>query len=56
MLVAIPFVLTIALMVSSPTYLPMLLEEPIGHKLIAGSFTAMLLGILRIKKIIRIEV
>ena len=55
-LVAIPFVLTIALMVSSPTYLPMLLKEPIGHKLIAGSFTAMLLGIFWIKKIIRIEV
>ncbi len=55
-LVAIPFVLTIALMTTSPEYLPMLLKEPIGHKLIAGAFTAMLLGIFWIKKIIRIEV
>jgi len=55
-LVAIPFVLTIALMASSPTYLPLLLKEPIGHKLIAGSFMAMLVGIFWIKKIIRIQV
>lgn len=55
-LVAIPFVLTIALMVTTPDYLPLLLKEPIGHKLIAASFTAMLLGIFWIRKLIRIEV
>ena len=55
-LVAIPFVLTIALMLTTPDYLPMLLKEPVGHKLIAGAFTAMLLGIFWIRKLIRIEV
>lgn len=55
-LVAIPFVLTIALMLTSPNYLPMLLKEPAGHKLIAAAFVAMLLGIFWIRKIIRIQV
>jgi tight adherence protein B len=54
-LVAIPFVLTVALMLTTPDYLPMLLKEPIGHKLIASAFTAMLLGIFWIRKLIRIE-
>lgn len=55
-LVAIPFVLCIALMLSTPDYLPMLLEEPVGHRLIMAAFVAMLLGIFWIRKIIRIEV
>lgn len=55
-LVAIPFVLTVALMMTSPDYLPMLLGEPIGHQLVMGAFVLMLLGILWIRKIIRIQV
>lgn len=55
-LVAIPFVLTIVLFITSPEYVPMLIKEPLGHKLIGASFFAMLLGIFWIKKIIRIQV
>ena len=55
-LVAIPFVLAIAIIVTSPSYLPVLVNDPIGHKLIIGAFSAMLLGILWIRKIIRIQV
>jgi tight adherence protein B len=55
-LVAIPFVLAIAIIVTSPTYLPVLLNDPLGHKLIIGAFCAMLIGIFWIKKIIRIQV
>ncbi|MCQ4347560.1 type II secretion system F family protein [Pseudomonas stutzeri] len=55
-LVAIPFVLSIGLMLTSPEYLPLLLKEPVGHKLVMGSFFAMLLGIFWIRKIIRIQV
>ncbi|MOA50685.1 hypothetical protein D3C78_1737380 [compost metagenome] len=55
-LVAIPFLLCIGLVVTTPEYLPMLINEPIGHKLIMAAFVAMLLGIFWIKKIIRIQV
>ena len=55
-LVAIPFVLTVVLMLTSPAYVPMLLKEPLGHNLIAVSFVCMLLGIFWIKKVIRIQV
>jgi len=55
-LVAIPFVLCIALMLTTPEYLPMLINEPTGHKLIMAAFVAMLLGIFWIRRIIRIQV
>jgi tight adherence protein B len=55
-LVAIPFVLAIAIVLTSPSYMPVLINDPIGHKLIMFAFGAMLLGILWIRKIIRIQV
>ena len=55
-LVAIPFVLAAAILVTTPTYLPVLINDPTGQKLIIGAFGAMLLGILWIRKIIRIQV
>jgi len=55
-LVAIPFVLAIAIIVTSPSYLPVLVNDPTGHKLIIGAFVAMLVGIFWIKRIIRIQV
>jgi len=55
-LVAIPFVLAIAIIVTSPSYLPVLINDPTGHKLIIGAFVAMLVGIFWIKRIIRIQV
>ncbi|MCY1466213.1 hypothetical protein D9M71_844790 [compost metagenome] len=55
-LVAIPFLLAIAIIVTSPSYLPVLINAPLGHKLIIGAFCAMLVGIFWIRKIIRIQV
>jgi tight adherence protein B len=55
-LVAVPFVLAAAIVLSSPAYLPLLLQEPLGQKLAIAAFVAMLSGILWIRKIIRIQV
>jgi tight adherence protein B len=55
-LVAIPFVLAIAIIITSPSYMPVLINDPVGHKLIIGAFCAMLIGIFWIRKIIRIQV
>ncbi|MNC70343.1 hypothetical protein D3C81_2318540 [compost metagenome] len=55
-LVAIPFVLAAAIVITSPKYMPMLLNDPVGHKLIIGAFCSMLAGIFWIRKIIRIQV
>jgi hypothetical protein len=49
-------VLAIGIVITSPTYMPMLLNDPLGHKLIIGAFCAMLVGIFWIRKIIRIQV
>jgi tight adherence protein B len=55
-LVAVPFVLAIAILLTTPKYMPMLINDPIGNKLIIGAFCAMLIGIFWIRKIIRIQV
>ncbi len=55
-LVSMPFVLAAAIVLSSPTYLPLLFQEPLGQKLVIGAFVAMLIGIFWIRKIIRIQV
>ncbi len=55
-LVSVPFVLFIMITITTPDYLPILLEEPQGRKLIAWGFGIMLLGILWIRRIIRIDV
>lgn len=55
-LVSMPFVLAAAIVFSSPTYLPLLFQEPLGQKLVIGAFVAMLIGIFWIRKIIRIQV
>ncbi len=55
-LVAVPFVLAAAIVLSSPAYLPLLLKEPLGQKLAIAAFVAMLSGIFWIRKIIRIQV
>ncbi|ROM89729.1 type II secretion system F family protein [Pseudomonas brassicacearum] len=55
-LVAIPFVLAALILITTPSYLPVLINDPIGHKLIIGAFCAMLVGIVWIRKIIRIQV
>jgi tight adherence protein B len=55
-LVAIPFVLAVGIVLTTPSYLPVLINDPVGHKLIIGAFGAMVLGIFWIRKIIRIQV
>ncbi|MGE8483577.1 MAG: type II secretion system F family protein [Pseudomonas sp.] len=55
-LVSIPFVLAFGIVLTTPSYMPLLINDPLGHKLIIGAFCAMLIGIFWIKKIIRIQV
>ncbi|MNR36110.1 Bacterial type II secretion system protein F domain protein [compost metagenome] len=55
-LVAIPFVLAGVIVFTTPKYMPLLLNDPVGHKLIIGAFCSMLAGIFWIRKIIRIQV
>ncbi|AZC65240.1 type II secretion system F family protein [Pseudomonas chlororaphis] len=55
-LVAMPFVLAAGIVLSSPTYLPLLINESLGRKMVLGAFVAMLVGIFWIRKIIRIQV
>jgi tight adherence protein B len=55
-LVSVPFVLAAVIMLTTPEYLPMLLNEPAGQKLAVAAFVGMLAGILWIRRIIRIQV
>jgi tight adherence protein B len=55
-LAMIPFVLFIIIIVTTPTYLPILLQEPAGLKIIATAFFLQVIGILWIRRIINIEV
>ena len=55
-LVSVPFVLTGLIAVTTPSYMPMLINDPFGRQLIVAAFIAMLLGIFWIRRIIRIEV
>lgn len=51
-----PFVLAAVISVTSPDYLPMLIKNPLGQQLVWGAFALALVGILWIRKLIRIEV
>ena len=51
----VPLVLFAVIWITTPTYLPTLLEEPVGRKLIMGACVMMLIGTMWIRKIIRIE-
>ncbi|MGQ0592857.1 MAG: type II secretion system F family protein [Gammaproteobacteria bacterium] len=55
-LVLLPFVLVGALFVTEPGYLPGLTKDPLGRWLILGACVNMTVGILWMRKIIRIEV
>jgi tight adherence protein B len=55
-LAMVPFVLFAVISFLSPTYLPVLLEDPAGRKLIAFGFVMGVIGIFWIRRIIRIEV
>ena len=55
-LALVPFVLFIVISITTPDYLPALLETPLGVKLIAIAATMGVIGIYWIRKVIQIEV
>jgi tight adherence protein B len=55
-LAMVPLVLFVVISVTTPTYLPVLLEDSLGQKLVVFGAVAGVVGILWIRKIIRIEV
>jgi tight adherence protein B len=55
-LAMIPFVLFIVIMVTTPSYLPVLMQEPTGQKIIGVAFFLQVVGILWIRRVINIEV
>lgn len=55
-LVLIPFVLFVGLMVTTPSYLTIMVNEPAGIKLIGIAFIMIVIGIFWLRRIIRIEV
>jgi tight adherence protein B len=52
----VPLVLFAVISVTTPDYLPVLTKDPVGQKLIAFGCVMGVIGILWIRKIIRIEV
>lgn len=52
----LPFVLFLVITLVSPDYMPRLVADPLGVKLIAVTFVFMLIGIVWISRIIRIDV
>ena len=55
-LVLIPFILFVGLMVTTPSYLTIMIEDPKGIKIISVAFTMVVIGIFWLRRIIRIEV
>jgi tight adherence protein B len=55
-LAMVPVALVGLMSFSAPTYLPILLTDPLGHKLLYGAGTLGILGVLWIRRIIQIEV
>jgi tight adherence protein B len=55
-LAMVPFVLFALIWFISPTYLPILLQDPMGRKLIGFGFVMGVIGIFWIRRIVRIEV
>jgi len=55
-LAMVPLVLFVVLMISTPDYLPMLVDDARGQKMIIGSIISAACGIFWIRKILRIEV
>jgi tight adherence protein B len=55
-LAMVPFVLFIVISVTTPDYLPVLLDDPVGRKLIAFGFGMGVIGLFWIRRIIRVSV
>ncbi len=54
-LALVPFVLFVVISVTTPDYLPVLLEDPTGRKLVAFGFTMGVIGLFWIRRIIRVS-
>jgi tight adherence protein B len=54
-LAMVPFVLFVVISVTTPDYLPVLLEDPTGRKLVAFGFVMGVAGLFWIRKIIRVS-
>ena len=55
-LALIPFALFVIISLSTPDYLPVLLESPVGRKLVAFGFVMAVIGIYWIRRVIRIDI
>jgi tight adherence protein B len=55
-LALVPLTLFGALSITQPTYLPVLVEDSLGRKLVAVAIVLGLVGVLWIRKLLRIEV
>lgn len=55
-LALVPLVLFVAMSITSPTYLPILFKDPTGQNLVAGAVVLGIVGILWIRRILRIQV
>jgi tight adherence protein B len=55
-LALVPLVLFVAMSITSPTYLPVLFTDPLGKNLVAGAVVMGIIGILWIRRILRIQV
>ncbi|MFQ5546358.1 MAG: type II secretion system F family protein, partial [Acidiferrobacterales bacterium] len=52
----IPFVLYALIYFTTPGYLTMLTDDPLGHKLIMAAFVMLVIGLFWVRRIIRIQV
>jgi tight adherence protein B len=55
-LMALPFLIILGLRIVNPEYISILFEEPLGRKLAVGAGIMMALGIIAIKRMIKINV
>jgi tight adherence protein B len=55
-LAMVPLVLFAAISITQPTYMPMLVHDPLGRKLIEFAIVAAFIGTLWVRKLLRIEV
>lgn len=52
----VPFALAAVVSITTPTYLPMLLDDPIGKQMFAFAAVAMVVGIFWVSRVIRIRI
>lgn len=55
-LISLPFVLAGVIAITSPSYMPMLVKDPLGAKLLIAAIASMSVGVLWIRSIIRVQV